>query len=104
MTPNRERVWVGLFVVIAVAVLSLTAIAVWGGLGSSGVTHRTYFKFSGGVQSGAGGDVVVRRRTRRRCGLGATGNRFGGHFTRLRRRRRGGRRARPRRRRAALLA
>jgi phospholipid/cholesterol/gamma-HCH transport system substrate-binding protein len=52
MTPNRERVWVGLFVVIAVAVLSLTAIAVWGGLGSSGVTHRTYFKFSGGVQSG----------------------------------------------------
>ena len=52
MTPNRERVWVGLFVVIAIAVLSFTAIAVWGGLGSSGVTHRTYFKFSGGVQSG----------------------------------------------------
>jgi len=52
MTPNRERVWVGLFVVIAVAVLSFTAIAVWGGLGNSGVTHRTYFKFSGGVQSG----------------------------------------------------
>jgi phospholipid/cholesterol/gamma-HCH transport system substrate-binding protein len=52
MTPNRERVWVGLFVVIAVAVLSVTAIAVWGGLGTSSVTHRTYFKFSGGVQSG----------------------------------------------------
>jgi phospholipid/cholesterol/gamma-HCH transport system substrate-binding protein len=52
MTPNRERVLVGLFVVIAVAVLSVTAIAVWGGLGSSGVTHHTYFKFSGGVQSG----------------------------------------------------
>jgi len=52
MSPNRERVWVGLFVVIAVAVLSFTAIAVWGGLGSSGVAHRTYFKFSGGVQPG----------------------------------------------------
>src|SRR5258706_2297123 len=52
MTPNRERVWVGLFVVIAVVVLSGTAIAIWGGLGASGVPHRTYFKFSGGVQSG----------------------------------------------------
>src|SRR5258706_15433523 len=52
MTPNRERVWVGLFVVIAVVVLSGTAIAIWGGLGASGVSHRTYFKFSGGVQAG----------------------------------------------------
>jgi phospholipid/cholesterol/gamma-HCH transport system substrate-binding protein len=52
MTPNRERVWVGLFVVIAIAVLSGTAIAVWGGMGRNGVPHRTYFKFSGGVQAG----------------------------------------------------
>ena len=36
MTPNRERVWVGLFVVIAVAVLSGTAVAVWGGAGPFG--------------------------------------------------------------------
>jgi len=52
MTPNRERVWVGLFVVIALAVLSGTAVAVWGGMGRNGVSHRTYFKFSGGVQAG----------------------------------------------------
>src|SRR2546429_8476470 len=52
MTPNRERVWVGLFVVIAVAVLSVTAVAVWGGLGRSGISHRAYFKFSGGVEPG----------------------------------------------------
>jgi phospholipid/cholesterol/gamma-HCH transport system substrate-binding protein len=52
MQPNRERVWVGLFVVIAVTVLSVTAVAVWGGLRRTGVSYRTYFKFSGGVQPG----------------------------------------------------
>jgi len=52
MTPNRERVWVGLFVVVAIVVMSVTAVAVWGGLGRTGVSYRTYFKFSGGVQPG----------------------------------------------------
>jgi phospholipid/cholesterol/gamma-HCH transport system substrate-binding protein len=52
MEPKRERVWVGLFVVVAVAVLSGTAVAVWGGLGRTGVPYRAYFKFSGGVQPG----------------------------------------------------
>src|SRR5437762_10823457 len=52
MTPNRERVMVGLFVVIAAAVLTITAVAVWGGMGRSGISHRAYFKFSGGVQPG----------------------------------------------------
>src|SRR5262245_6050317 len=52
MTPNRERVWVGLFVIIAVVVLAVTAVAVWGGIGRGGVSHRAYFKFSGGVQRG----------------------------------------------------
>jgi phospholipid/cholesterol/gamma-HCH transport system substrate-binding protein len=52
MTPARERVWVGLFVIIAAGLLAGTAIAVWGGIGRSGVEHRVYFKFSGGVQPG----------------------------------------------------
>ncbi len=52
MAPNRERVWVGLFVVIAATVLVATALAVWGGGGRAGVSHRTYFKFSGGIQPG----------------------------------------------------
>jgi phospholipid/cholesterol/gamma-HCH transport system substrate-binding protein len=52
MTPARERVWVGVFVIIATALLAGTAIAVWGGIGRSGVAHRAYFKFSGGVQPG----------------------------------------------------
>ena len=52
MEPNRERVWVGLFVVVAIAVLSATAVAVWGGFSRNGVSYRAYFKFSGGVQAG----------------------------------------------------
>src|SRR5262249_33172438 len=52
MTPNRERVLVGLFVVLALAVLSITTVAVWGGMGRSGISHRLYLKFSGGVQPG----------------------------------------------------
>src|SRR5438093_2565419 len=52
MTPNRERVMVGLFVVIAAAVLSITTVAVWGGMGRSGISHRLYLKFSGGIQPG----------------------------------------------------
>jgi phospholipid/cholesterol/gamma-HCH transport system substrate-binding protein len=43
---------VGLFVVIAAAVLAITTVAVWGRMGRSGVSHRLYLKFSGGVQSG----------------------------------------------------
>lgn len=52
MAPNRERVWVGLFVVVAITVLSVTAVSVWGGLGRTGVSYRAYFRFSGGVQPG----------------------------------------------------
>ncbi|HEY2382408.1 MAG TPA: MlaD family protein [Terriglobia bacterium] len=52
MRPERERVLVGLFVVVAAGVLAGTAIAVWGGIGGSQVSHRMYLKFSGGVQSG----------------------------------------------------
>ncbi len=52
MTPNRERVLVGLFVVVAAAILTVTTVAVWGGMRRSGVSYRTYLKFSGGVQSG----------------------------------------------------
>jgi phospholipid/cholesterol/gamma-HCH transport system substrate-binding protein len=52
MTPDRERVLVGLFVVVAAAILSVTTLAVWGGMGRSQISHRLYLKFSGGVQAG----------------------------------------------------
>jgi phospholipid/cholesterol/gamma-HCH transport system substrate-binding protein len=50
---TRERTLVGLFVVIAAAVLVVSVLAISGGLGSAGVAHRAYFKYAGGVQPGA---------------------------------------------------
>ncbi len=53
MDATRERVLVGLFVLIAAAVLVGSLAAISGGLGSAGVAHRAYFKYAGGVQPGA---------------------------------------------------
>ena len=49
----RERTLVGLFVLIAGGLLFGTMLAVSGGIGTSTVSHRAYFKFAGGVQAGA---------------------------------------------------
>ena len=49
----RERTLVGLFVLIAGGLLIGTMLAISGGLGTSTVSHRAYFKFAGGVQPGA---------------------------------------------------
>jgi phospholipid/cholesterol/gamma-HCH transport system substrate-binding protein len=49
----RERTLVGLFVLIAGGLLIGTMLAISGGLGAATVSHRAYFKFAGGVQSGA---------------------------------------------------
>ena len=53
MKATRERAMVGLFVVIAAALLFGSVLAISGGMGKSGVAHRAYFKYSGGVQAGA---------------------------------------------------
>ncbi|MGC9945917.1 MAG: MlaD family protein [Bryobacteraceae bacterium] len=49
----RERTLVGLFVLIAGGLLIGTMLTISGGLGAAAVSHRAYFKFAGGVQSGA---------------------------------------------------
>ena len=49
----RERTLVGVFVLIAGALLVGTIVVISGGLGSATVSHRAYFKFAGGVQAGA---------------------------------------------------
>jgi phospholipid/cholesterol/gamma-HCH transport system substrate-binding protein len=49
----RERTLVGLFVLIAGALLVGTMLAISGGMGASTVPHHAYFKFAGGVQAGA---------------------------------------------------
>jgi phospholipid/cholesterol/gamma-HCH transport system substrate-binding protein len=53
MDAARERTLVGLFVLIAGGLLLGTIVVISGGLGSDSVRHRAYFKFSGGVQTGA---------------------------------------------------
>jgi phospholipid/cholesterol/gamma-HCH transport system substrate-binding protein len=53
MEANRERTLVGLFVLIAGGLFLGTMVVISGGLSGGTVPYRTYFKFAGGVQSGA---------------------------------------------------
>src|SRR5579859_7144563 len=53
MTPAREKVLVGLFVVVAAGLLFGAALTIAGGFGVSRTPYRSYFKFAGGLQSGA---------------------------------------------------
>jgi hypothetical protein len=46
MSAMRERTLVGLFVLVAGALLIGTMLAISGGLGTSTVSHRDYFKFA----------------------------------------------------------
>ena len=50
---NRERMLVGLFVVIAGALLFGSVVAISGTLGPAGAQHHAYFQYAGGVQPGA---------------------------------------------------
>jgi len=53
MRSRREEVWVGLFVLVAVALLVATVLAVTGTLGRGNIPHRAYFKYAGGIEPGA---------------------------------------------------
>ena len=53
MDAVRERTVVGIFVLVAGALLLGTVVVISGGLGTARVAHRAYFKFAGGVQTGA---------------------------------------------------
>ncbi len=53
MNNRGEQVWVGLFVLIAAALLIGTVLAVAGTFSVSGVAHHTYFKSAGGLLPGA---------------------------------------------------
>src|SRR5262249_28992189 len=53
MEATRERALVGLFVVVATALLFGSLLAISGPMGKSGVPHRAYFKYAAGVQPGA---------------------------------------------------
>lgn len=53
MASTREKALVGVFVLVAGALLFGAALALTGGIGVSRVTHFAYFKFSGGLEPGA---------------------------------------------------
>jgi phospholipid/cholesterol/gamma-HCH transport system substrate-binding protein len=53
MEATRERMFVGLFVLVGAALLLVSVIEISGGMGSAGVPRRAYFKYAGGVQPGA---------------------------------------------------
>src|SRR3954462_2865921 len=53
MNAARERMLVGVFVLIAVGLFFATMILISGGMGAAAVAHHAYFKFAGGVQHGA---------------------------------------------------
>jgi phospholipid/cholesterol/gamma-HCH transport system substrate-binding protein len=53
MEGKREQVFVGLFVLIAVAVLVYTVFALTGTFAGAATTYRTYLPFAGGLEPGA---------------------------------------------------
>jgi len=53
MEAKREQAMVGLFVLIAGAVLVATVFALTGAFGSAAATYRAYFPFAGGLEPGA---------------------------------------------------
>jgi phospholipid/cholesterol/gamma-HCH transport system substrate-binding protein len=53
MNGKREQVWVGLFVLIAAALLIGTVLAVAGAFSGGEVAHHSYFKSAGGLLPGA---------------------------------------------------
>jgi phospholipid/cholesterol/gamma-HCH transport system substrate-binding protein len=53
MESKREQAFVGLFVLIAGAVLLATVLFLGGAFGRSGTSYRAYFPFAGGLEPGA---------------------------------------------------
>lgn len=53
MNRKREQTWVGLFVLVAAALLILTVLAVTGAFSGGEVLHHSYFKSAAGLVPGA---------------------------------------------------
>ena len=53
MNSRGEQVWVGLFVLVAAALLIGTVLSVAGTFRRGNIPHRAYFKFAGGLEPGA---------------------------------------------------
>jgi len=53
MEPKREQALVGLFVLVAAALLLVTVFSLTGAFSRASATYRTYFQFAGGLEPGA---------------------------------------------------
>ena len=53
MAGKRESVFVGLFVIVAAAVLIGMVFAITGAFGRSAKSYHAYFPFAGGIEQGA---------------------------------------------------
>ncbi len=53
MSSRAEQVWVGLFVLVAAVLLIVTVLSVAGTFNRGNISHRSYFKFAGGIEPGA---------------------------------------------------
>lgn len=53
MNSRREQVWVGLFVLVATALLVVSVLSLAGAFSRGNIPHRTYVKFAGGLEAGA---------------------------------------------------
>src|SRR5881296_4469449 len=53
MESKREQAMVGIFVLVAGAVLVFTVFAITGAFGGAAATYRAYFPFAGGLEPGA---------------------------------------------------
>src|SRR4030088_337322 len=54
MNPKSEQALVGLFVIVATAVLVGTVFVISGAFGRSTHTYHAFFHFAGGIESGSG--------------------------------------------------
>lgn len=54
MKPKSEQALVGLFVIVATALLIGTVFGISGAFGRSTHTYRAYFPFAGGIEAGSG--------------------------------------------------
>lgn len=59
MNSKREQIWVGLFVLIAAALLIGTVLALTGAFSGSAVAHHSNFKSAGGLVPGATGSTSI---------------------------------------------
>src|SRR5277367_364210 len=53
MEPKREQAFVGLFVIVAVAIVVATGLALSGAFASSTTRYKTYVNFAGGLEPGS---------------------------------------------------